>query len=95
MSQTIIGTDLLNNSNNYWELVRRYKQLQQENKQLKEIEKEHQKINGELRKENKALKEQLKELYRHLNTSNMGEEEWLEYAINYNLEQLEKRCMDE
>lgn len=49
----------------------------------------------QLQQENKALKEQLKQLYRELSTSNMSEEEWLDYAINYNLEQLEKRCMDE
>lgn len=49
----------------------------------------------ELQQENKALKEQLKQLYRELSTSNMSEEEWLDYAINYNLEQLEKRCLDE
>ena len=37
MSQTIIGNDLLNNSNNYWELVNEYKQIQQEITKLKGV----------------------------------------------------------
>lgn len=53
------------------------------------------KIIRELQDKNKALEETIKQLYRHLNTSNMSEEEWLDYAIEYNLEQLEKRCLDE
>ena len=44
-----------------------------------------------LQKENEELKEINKQLCKELNTSNMSEEEWLEYAINYNLEELEKR----
>ena len=53
------------------------------------------KIIRELQEKNKALEETIKQLYRELNTANMSEEEWLDYAINYNLEQLEKRCLDE
>lgn len=37
MGQTIIGNDLLNNSNNYWELVNEYKQIQQEITKLKGV----------------------------------------------------------
>ena len=43
-----------------------------------------------LQKENEALKKINEQLCKELNTSNMSEEEWLDYAINYNLEQLEK-----
>lgn len=42
----------------------------------------------ELQQENKALKETLKQLYRIHSTSNMSEEEWLDYAIKYNSGQL-------
>lgn len=49
----------------------------------------------QLKDRNKALEETIEQLYRELNTSNMSEEEWLDYAIEYNLEQLEKRCLDE
>ena len=49
----------------------------------------------QLEQENKALKETIEQLYRELNTANMSEEVWLDYAINYNLEQLDPRCLVE
>lgn len=43
----------------------------------------------------KQLKDKVNQLEKELNASNMSEEEWLDYAINYNLEELEKRIVDE
>ena len=74
------------------------KTLQKENEELKEeLQKAndtldtHNELINYLQKENEELKEINKQLCKELNTSNMSEEEWLDYAINYNLEELEKR----
>ena len=61
-----------------------YKEILEEQKAIKRLE-----------KENEALRQINKQLCKELNTSNMSEEEWLDYAINYNLEELERRIYEE
>lgn len=96
MSQTIDETTLLNNSNNYWELVRRYKQLQQENKQLKEKYNIRSKAYNEVLLENASLKDKadlykevIEEVKEFINTACS----WLNLDLRDNDELLQVRVL--